>query len=82
MYYVCHRNLLKGGCYQSEVTIVYLEKARAGENIACKDYVRWQVWALDPLSSQVKVYLVPFKVKVKCSREIVEIGIRKSMLAK
>ena len=32
---MCHRNLLKGGCHQCEVLIVYLEKARAGENISC-----------------------------------------------
>ena len=67
LYYVCHRNLLKGGCHQCGVIIVYLEKARDGENIVCKDYVRWQVWTLGPLNRQVKVYHVPFKAKFKCS---------------
>ena len=56
---MCHRYLLKGGCHQCAVIIVYLEKARAGENIACKDYVRWQVWTLGPLNRQMKVYHVP-----------------------
>ena len=37
------RMLFKGECHQSEVVIVYLQKARDGENIACKDYVSWQV---------------------------------------
>ena len=64
---MCHRNLLKGGCHQCEVLIVYLEKARAGENIACKAYVRWQVWTLGPLNRQVKVYHATFKVKFKYS---------------
>ena len=46
---------------------MYLEKDRAGENIAFKDCVRWQVWTLAPLSRQVKVYHFSVKVKVKCS---------------
>ena len=58
MYYVGHRNLLKGGCHQREAIIVYLEKARVGENIACKHCVRWQVWTLGQVSSQVKVFLL------------------------
>ena len=67
MYYVCHRNLFKGGCHHCEVIILYLEKGRAGENIVCKDYVRWQVWILGPLNTQMKVYCVPFQVNFKYS---------------
>ena len=64
-----HRNLLKGGCHQREAIIVYLEKARDGENIVCKDYVRWQVWTLGPLNRQVKVYHATFKAKLKLALE-------------
>ena len=80
--YVCHRILLKGGCHQCEVLIVYLEKARAVENIGCKAYVRWQVWTLGPLNRQVKVYHATFKAKFKGSWQAVEIGTGKHMIAK
>ena len=33
---------------------MYLEKARAGENIAFEDYVRWQLWTVGPLSKTVE----------------------------
>ena len=82
MYYVCYKHLFKGRCHHCEVIILYLEKDRAGENIACKDYVRWQVWTLGPLNRQVKVYHVPFKAKFKCSWQAVEIGTGKQMIAK
>ena len=61
---------------------MYLTKPRAGENVAFKDCVRWQEWTLAPLSRQVTVYRFPLKVKVQCSREVVEIGSENSMLAK
>lgn len=61
---------------------MYLTKPRAGENVAFKDCVRWQVWTLAPRSRQVTVYRFPLKVKVQCSREVVEIGSENSMLAK
>ena len=82
MYYVCYKHLFKGRCHHCEVIILYLEKDRAGENIACKDYVRWQVWILGTLNTQVKVYFLRFQVKVKYSWEVVEIGTRKNMIAK
>lgn len=46
---------------------MYLEKARAGENIGCKAYVRWQVWTLGPLNRQVKVSHATLKAKFKGS---------------
>ena len=57
-------------------------KAKGSENIAFEDYVRWQVWTVGPLSSQVKVYRVPLKVKIKCSWEVVDIVTEKGSLAK
>ena len=74
---MCHRYLLKGGCHQCEVIIVYLEKARDGENIACKDYVRWQVWTLGPLNRQMKVYHVPLRRTLSIADRLLKLALEK-----